>query len=67
MKDSEVLADALKDMHPRETFEKSVGRAVRKHNGKYEDYLRIMGRVRELAYTSKMSVIEAAKDLAAQP
>jgi len=67
MKDNEVIAEALKDMHQKEPFEKLLGRAVRRNDGKYEDYLRIMGSVRDLAYASKLSILQAAKELAAQP
>jgi len=67
MKDNELIAEALKDIHQMEPFEKSLGRAVRRNDGKYEDYVRIMGSVRDLAYAGKLSFLEAAKKLAAQP
>jgi hypothetical protein len=44
-----------------------VGRAVRNRAGKYEDYMRIMADVRDLAKAKGISVDEAAKELANQP
>lgn len=67
MNEKDVLRLALKDKHPGETFEKAVGRAVRKLKGKYNDYIRIMGNVREHAYSKKLSVEEAARELVRQP
>jgi hypothetical protein len=67
MKDAEVLAEALKGMHGNEGLELAVGRVVRNHNGKYEDYLRIIGSVRDLAYAKGISAIEAAKEIAYPP
>ncbi len=67
MNDKDVLKRALKDKHPGEAFEKSVGRTIRKLKGKYEDYVRIMGKVRDLAYSKKISVVEAAQEIVRQP
>ena len=67
MNDKEALAAALKERHPRETLEKALGRAVRNMRGKYEDYLRIIGTVRELAYARGMTVVEAAEAIVRQP
>ena len=67
MKDPEIIAEALKDMHKRETLEEAVGRVVRKHGGKYEDYLRIMADIRDLAYSKEVTPLEAAREIAGQP
>jgi len=67
MKISVIVSEAIKDRHPNETLEKAVGRVVRRHHGKYEDYLRTMADVRDLAYKKKLTVIEAAKLIASQP
>jgi len=66
MNDAEILAKALRMMRKKETLERAVGRTVREENGKYEDYLRIMGNVRDRAYSKGISPVEAAKELAAQ-
>ena len=67
MKDSDVIANALKDLHKKESLEEAVGRAVRKNGGKYTDYLRIMANIRDLAYSKEITALEAAKELAHQP
>jgi len=67
MNDKEILAYALKERHPSESLEKAVGRAVRSHSGRYEDYVRIMGDVRELADKKRMTIVEAANEIAGQP
>jgi len=67
MTDAEVLAEAIKSRRGKQTLEQAVGRAVRNRAGKYEDYMRIMADVRDLAETKGISVDEAAKVLANQP
>jgi len=67
MTDAEVLAEAIKRRRGKETLELAVGRAVRNRAGKYEDYMRIMADVRDLAETKGISVDEAAKEIANQP
>lgn len=63
---SRVLEDALAFRHE-EGFERSLGRAVRRHGGDYEDYMDLIGLVRELARTRKTGLREAARVLAAHP
>jgi hypothetical protein len=60
---SEVLREALRNLHKRDTLERAVGRAVRNRRGNYEDYLRIMGEVREAARRAKVSPLVAARRL----
>ena len=67
MKAPRVVAEALKDMHKNETLEEAIGRAVRKNGGKYEDYLRIMADIRDLAYSKEITTLEAAKEISLQP
>ena len=67
MKDSELVAEALKDKKRKETLEQALGRAVRKNNGKYEEYLRILADIREIAYARGITPIEAARVIAGQP
>ena len=67
MRDSDVIAEALKDLHKNETLEEAMGRAVRKRGGKYEDYLRMMANIRDIAYSKGVTPLEAAKEIAGQP
>ncbi len=61
----EILKEALRSRHE-ETFERSLGRVVRKHGGSYADYVELMSRVRERAREDKVDVAEAARRLAGQ-
>lgn len=47
-----------------ETFEHSLGRAVRRHGGDYADYLALIGEVREAARSRKIGLRDAAGELA---
>jgi hypothetical protein len=67
MTDAEVLKEAIRSRRGKETLEQAVGRAVRNCAGKYEDYMRIMADVRDLAEAKGITVEEAAKELANQP
>ena len=62
---AEVLRETLKDMHPNETFEKALGRIVRKHQGTYRDYRELIHQVRDRARKDRSSLDEAAQALAA--
>lgn len=62
---AEVLREAARDLHPNETFEKALGRIVRKHRGTFQDYMELVDRVRERAKQDGSSLTEAAKILAA--
>jgi len=42
---SQVLREVARDLHPNETFEKALGRIVRKHHGTFQDYITITGLV----------------------
>ncbi len=63
---SRVLKDAL-DLPPGKPFEQCVGQSVRRHGGTYEDYVELIGRVRETARTHKVSLRDAARLLRDQP
>ena len=62
--DPELLAEALGDLHKGETVERAIGRILRRHGGTYEDYVRIVGDVREAARKAKTTPLEAARKLA---
>jgi hypothetical protein len=59
----EVLREAFRSRH-KETFERSLGRTVRRHGGSYADYMKLMSEVREKARREKTDVREAARRLA---
>ena len=63
---SRVLKDALA-YRPDETFEESLGRAVRRHGGGYPDYMKLISRVRETARDRKLSLRDAARAIVDQP
>ncbi|HEY5538774.1 MAG TPA: hypothetical protein VIL58_04450 [Thermoplasmata archaeon] len=62
--DRELLAEALKDLHKGETVERALGRIVRRNGGTYEEYVRIMADVRELAVKEKLTSVDATRRLA---
>ena len=62
----QVLRDAVRDHHPNESFEKSLARAVKEHKGTYQDYIDLMGKIRERARKEKGTLSDAAKALAAE-
>ncbi len=63
---SRVLKDAL--AYPaNESFEESLGRAVRRHGGDYEAYVALISRVREAARDRGLSLRDAARWVADQP
>ena len=64
--DRELLAEAVKDLHKEETLERALSRILRRYGGTYEEYIRILGDVRDLANGAKISAIEAAKRIARQ-
>jgi len=63
---AQVLREAARDRHPNETFEKALGRAVREHDGTFQDYLDLVAKVRERARKDKSALGDAAKALAAE-
>jgi len=61
--DREFLAEAVKDLHKEETLERALSRILRRYGGTYDEYIRIMGEVRELANREKITALEAARKL----
>jgi len=61
-----ILREALA-LRPNETFEKSLGRAIRRHGGDYADYLTMVTEVREYGRVKKLNLEEAARALSSQP
>jgi hypothetical protein len=60
-RDKEVLRNALKDRHKNETFERALGRAIRKDRGDFKRYIKVISDVRELAHKKNIGVLEAAR------
>jgi len=63
---SQVLREVARDLHPNETFEKALGRIVRKHHGTFQDYMDLIAKVRGRAKKGDISLPDAAKVLAAE-
>lgn len=63
---AEVLREAAKDQHSNETFEKALGRVIRKGEGTFEDYLGLIAQVRARAKKDKTTLGDAANALAAE-
>ncbi|MGQ0798343.1 MAG: hypothetical protein ACT4OI_10860 [Methanobacteriota archaeon] len=60
-----ILREALA-LRPNETFERSLGRAVRRNGGDYADYLAIVTEIREFGRPRKLKLEDAARALAGQ-
>ncbi len=56
-----VLQEALKDLHKNETFERALGRILRRHGKGYKEYVEIMGAVRTQAHKEGIELLEAAR------
>jgi hypothetical protein len=59
--DIAIVREALKDRHPNESFERTLGRIVRRQGGTFSDYLRIADALRELARERKVGLEDAAR------
>jgi hypothetical protein len=58
-----ILEETLKDLHSNETFERALGRILRRHGKGYEEYVEIMGSVRTQAERENIELLEAARRL----
>ncbi|MFQ5918853.1 MAG: hypothetical protein ACE5I4_02250 [Thermoplasmata archaeon] len=56
-----ILHETLKDLHNNETFERALGRILRRHGKGYEEYVEIMGSVRGQAEREGIELLEAAR------
>jgi hypothetical protein len=56
-----VLQETLRDLHKNETFERALGRILRRHGKGYEEYVEIMGAVRNQAEREGIELLEAAR------
>ena len=62
----DLIVEALGDLQKGETIERALSRILRRYGGTYEDYVRIMSDVRDLASKEKLSNLEAARRIAGQ-
>lgn len=60
-KSGQLLEEALKDLHKNETFERALGRILRRHGEGYEEYTRIISAVRNRARRDDVDLLEAAR------
>ncbi len=58
---TEILREALKDLHKNETFERALGRILRAHGLAYEEYQELMGDIRARAKRENVDILEAAR------
>ncbi|MEE9268463.1 MAG: hypothetical protein V3U70_03565 [Thermoplasmata archaeon] len=56
-----ILQEALKDLHSNETFERALGRILRRHGKEYKEYVEIMRAVRGQANKEGIELLEAAR------
>ncbi len=61
--DLEALEEAISRQSKEETFEKALGRALRRRERSFEDYVKLIGEVRELARKRKIALRDAAKEI----
>ncbi len=61
---AKVIKDALERRRKNETLERAIGKAVRRSGGKYEDYIEIMSRIRELGKAEGLTLTDAAHRVA---
>ncbi|MCK4457399.1 MAG: hypothetical protein KAW39_06640 [Thermoplasmata archaeon] len=59
-----MIEDALKRRRKNETFERALGKAVRRSGGKYEDYIEIMSHIRDKREEKSLTLEEAAREVA---
>jgi len=62
--DRRVLREAAGELRRGERFEEVLGRVLRRHEGSYEDYVRLITDVRERANKKNLTLAQAARDLA---
>ncbi|MBC7108321.1 MAG: hypothetical protein H5T41_06005 [Methanomassiliicoccales archaeon] len=63
MRSEDIIAvrEALEQLRKNEPFEKALGRVLRKRRNTFEDYIRIVGEIREFARKKKISLRDAGQ------
>lgn len=64
MDKAKIIMDALERRRKNETLERAIGKAVRRSGGKYEDYIEIMSRIREVRRAEDLTLTDAAHRVA---
>jgi len=62
--EKDLIAEAVGDLQKGETIERALGRILRRYGQKYEEYLRIMDIMREVAHRERVTNLEAARMIA---
>jgi hypothetical protein len=60
-RDLKAIAEAVKSKHKEETFERALGRAIRKDKGDFERYIRVICAIRDYGQRNKVDIVTAAK------
>jgi hypothetical protein len=63
---SRILEEAVKDLHKNETFERALGRTLRRHGRSYREYLDLIAEVRDRARQDGVDIVEAARRVASE-
>jgi len=61
--DAEVLREALDRLRKRDTFEEALGKVIRKRDMEFKEYIRLIGKVRDISRKKKLTLPEAARHL----
>jgi hypothetical protein len=59
----EILREALETQQRKETFERALGRAVRRHDLDFSVYVQMVAEVRDLAQSNSTALETAARKL----
>jgi hypothetical protein len=62
-----AIREAVEKMRKDEPYERSLGRSLRGHGFTYDDYVRVIGEIREIAKARKIAVVDAALAAAEGP
>jgi len=58
-----ILREALEIQQRKETFERALGRAVRRHDLEFSVYVRMVSEIRDLAVSNRVPLETAARSL----
>jgi hypothetical protein len=59
----DILGEALEIQQRKETFERALGRAIRRHDVNFSVYVQMVAEVRELALSNSVPLETAARRL----
>ncbi len=57
----DIILEAIKDLHKNETFERALGRVLRKRGREYQEYQSLMAEIRRRAEKDHVDLLVAAK------